>query len=257
MLRNKKGELIATIDDWSRPKSTGQWQAGRSAMELARAWTGVAGRCSPPADLDALLRAHPAFTDAGIVSGTPEDLVTFDDFSGPRNADLNLICESPLGPIIISIEAKADESYGGTVGAQLRAAKRRIDAGERSNAAARAEALVRRFAPHARDPHRLPYQLLTASAATLRFAEQQNAVAALLLIHEFINGKRHSGAAATSPAKIKANAAALNRFISELSGGTTTALVAPAIVGPFAIDGYTPSFYIGKLQTDLESQAAR
>ena len=34
-----------------------------------------------------------------------------------------------------------------------------------------------------------------------------------------------------------------------------TALVAPAIVGPFAIERCTPTFYIGKLQTDLGSHS--
>jgi hypothetical protein len=147
MLHSKTGKPILTINDWPPPKDKGrQWQAGRSAMELARAWTRLPGPCAAPADLSALLRSHAAFSEARIVSGTPEDLVTFDEFSGPRNADLNLICESPGGRIIISIEAKADESYGGTVRSQLRAAKRRMDAGQPSNAAPRAQALVRQFA---------------------------------------------------------------------------------------------------------------
>jgi hypothetical protein len=111
--------------------------------------------------------------------------------------------------------------------------------------------------PNASDPLSLPYQLLAAAAAAMRFAENHQAVAALLLIHEFINGTRDTGVAATSQKKIDANASALNRFVHEVSAGEVTALVAPAIVGPFSVVGYTPSFYIGKLRTDLGNQAAR
>ena len=142
MLSQRNGKAVSALDNWPPPKNKArQWQDGRSAKELARAWTMVPGRCTPPADLEALINSHAAFSGARIVSGTPEDHVTFDEFSGPRNADLNLVCESPRGRIVICIEAKADESYGGTVGAQLRAAKRRTEAGQPSNAASRAEAL--------------------------------------------------------------------------------------------------------------------
>ena len=117
--------------------------------------------------------------------------------------------------------------------------------------------MVRRFAPNAQNPHNLRYQLLTATAATLRFAEQHQAATALLLIHEFINGKRNSGVAATTKTKIDANAKALNTFVREVSAGDVTTLVAPTIVGPFGIEGRSPSFYIGKLQTDLGKRSIR
>lgn len=88
MLRNRDHELISTIEDWKTwapPKSSLQWTEGRSGMALARAWTRSPGHCSPPADLEALLKSHTAFSYARIVAGTPEDLVVFDEFSGPRN----------------------------------------------------------------------------------------------------------------------------------------------------------------------------
>ena len=51
----------------------------------------------------------------------------------------------------------------------------------------------------------------------MRFAEKEDATTALLLIHEFVNGKRSSGAAATSESKVNANARALNDFVREVS----------------------------------------
>jgi hypothetical protein len=53
-------------------------------------------------------------------------LVTFDGVGGPRNADLNLIGRSKRGPVVISVEAKADETYGGTVGQALKSAAQRL-----------------------------------------------------------------------------------------------------------------------------------
>lgn len=252
MLQGRSAQPILTLADWPRPKNpVTQWQAGRSAMELARAWTRSSGGCSPPAELSALLRSHPAFADARIVSGTPEDLVTFDKFSGPRNADLNLFCESPRGAVVISIEAKADESYGGTVGDRLKAAKKRKEAGLPSNAAARVEMLLQRLAPQAAHPDALPYQLLTATAAALMLGTSHGAVAVLLLIHEFINGTRDSGEKATDDDRVAANASALNLFMKAVSGGEVASIVAPSILGPFPVAGWPPSLYIGKLRTDL------
>lgn len=124
MLYSRRGDLITSINEWTRPKSVKQWEPGRSAMELARGWTRVAGTCAAPSEFEALLRAHSAFADLEIVSGTPEALVAFDEFGGPRNADLNLICTSKRGPVVVSVEAKADETYGGTVAQALQAAQR-------------------------------------------------------------------------------------------------------------------------------------
>ncbi len=255
MLRGRNGQPIVTIDDWPRPKDpVTQWHVGRSAMELARAWTRAAGRCAPPAELSALLRSHPAFADARIVSGTPEDLVAFDTFGGPRNADLNLFCTSPRGPLVISVEAKADESYGGTVEARLKAARKRTERGLQSNAETRVELLLQRLVPQAAQPDALPYQLLTATAAALTLGESHAAVAVLLLVHEFINGTRDTGKPATSKEMVDANEAALNLFVTSVSGGQVQSIVAPAIVGPFAVTSWTPPLYIGKLRTDLADE---
>lgn len=39
MLKNfNTKQVINSMDDWTRPKKLEHWKAGRSAMELARAW---------------------------------------------------------------------------------------------------------------------------------------------------------------------------------------------------------------------------
>jgi hypothetical protein len=226
-----------------------QWQKGRSAMELALAWTMIPGVCSAPADFVALLQAHDVFREIEIVSGSAEDLVPFDKLGEARHADLNLICAGKQGSVVISVEAKADETYGSTVGKAMEVAQQRIALGKPTNAHTRIEALVGRFTPGLLDQS-LRYQLFTACAATLALAEKHHAVAALLVIHEFVNGTRDDGKGATTMKKIHANAAALNAFVRALSRGSVVEVSAPSIAGPFPIAATTP-FYIGKLQTDL------
>lgn len=253
----RRGSRIRDLADWKSvapPKGKdAQWEDGRSAKELARAWTRRAGNPAPPQELTSLLHGHRLFNHVTIVSGTPEDRVHFDDLPGePRNADLNLLCESPQGTVVISVEAKADESFGGTVAQAIAAANKRAANGFRSNGRARATALVTRLLPDSTAaPDQLPYQLLTATAGLLSFAARHEAVAALLLIHEFVNGRRRSGLLATSSGKVEANAKRLNSYVTAVSGGSVTAIEPGAIVGPFALRFAPTPLFVGKLRTDL------
>jgi hypothetical protein len=113
----KTGKPITSIQNWTPPVNPKtQWQKGRSAMELARAWTTIPGGCSAPSDFVALLQGHHVFKEIEIISGAAEDLVPFDKLGEARHADLNLICAGKRGPVTISVEAKADETHGSTVG---------------------------------------------------------------------------------------------------------------------------------------------
>lgn len=160
--------------------------------------------------------------------------------------------------MVISIEAKADEPFGSTLAQTLEAAERRVNAGKRSNARTRAEAMIKALISPTLDPGHLPYQLLTATVATLALAKKHNAVAALLLVHEFINGSRADGRRSTTTRKLAANAKALDGFVSVVSAGEVLGLEPPVIAGPINIRGCAqqhPAFYIGKLRTDLSANS--
>jgi hypothetical protein len=145
-----------------------------------------------------------------------------------------------------TVAGKADETYGGTVEQQTRAAHRRRDRGLPTNAPARIETLVRRFARDFEGRLGLPYQMLTATAATLKLGERHQAIAALLVVHEFVNGRRTDGRLAADDRKVRANGVTLDAFVRALSGGAIDHGSQPQIVGPIIIDAPT-LFYIGKM----------
>ena len=74
-----------------------------------------------PIELQQLLRTHPDIDGAVIFEAIPERKVRFDDIPGePRNADLVCLAERANELIAISIEAKADETFGELVADVLR-----------------------------------------------------------------------------------------------------------------------------------------
>jgi hypothetical protein len=82
----RKGRRITTLEEWREhapPKGKdAQWEEGRSAKEVAKAWTTTPGQPAPPHDLIALLNAHPAFANLSIDTATPEERLAFDDLPG-------------------------------------------------------------------------------------------------------------------------------------------------------------------------------
>ena len=120
------------------------WVDGRSAKELAKAWVG-SGVVQVPAELTALFATHPQFANLELVEAEPEARVRFDTHEGePRNADLTIIARVGDAPVAISIEAKADEPFGASLGDALAAAVEALVANPRSNALARAREQVPR-----------------------------------------------------------------------------------------------------------------
>jgi hypothetical protein len=119
----RNGIEITTVDEWKAAMPARirnkQWKPGRSAMELARAWVGQGGTIVPP-EFAALLESSPAFRGLTFVQGTPEAETRLDEFRGnTRNHDLLLIGQRDGGTVVISIEAKADESFGPAIGPYL------------------------------------------------------------------------------------------------------------------------------------------
>jgi hypothetical protein len=122
----KNGEAIVDLNGWYRlapPQNpVKQWVDGRSAKETARAWLENAPE-SPPREIALLLATHQDIRDLVIDRVEPEARIAFDDRNGPRNADLAIVARDKHGAAAISVEAKADESFGDTVAACLPATR--------------------------------------------------------------------------------------------------------------------------------------
>jgi hypothetical protein len=259
MIRMSRGaHEIYSMGDWEKyapPKGKeSHWEDGRSAKELARAWCSEAG-IQPPAEFVGLLESHPYFRDTDLEQGFPEERIRFDRYQGePRNADLNIAGRNGGKTVAVSVEGKADESFGSSIAATLAAVERRRAKGERTNGEARItdllDALLPAVARRSDQVGRLPYQLFTAVAGVLAWAKRLEADAALLIVHEFVEGRRTDGRAATSEGKIARNGKALDSFLT-LIGGSNVTLTPGIILGPFHVAGNafiprdTP-LYVGK-----------
>ena len=244
----KNRRAITCLDDWKTlapPKSDEHWKAGRSAQEIARAWC-ANGAPEVPADLRALFDSHEATRGFVFERGAPEHRIAFDEHGGePRNADIAFVGTAGAKRVAVTVEAKADEPFGGTVLETLDQALERLIANEKSRGVRRVEDLVRRIVPPRQKglptAGSLRYQLLTAVAGTLAYAEAERADVGVLLIHEFVTD-------ATTDERHAQNDADLRHFLHRLMGKLVGGPL--GIVGPFAI-GSAPPLLIGKLTTRL------
>jgi hypothetical protein len=162
---------------------------------------------------------------------------------------LVVYAEDLHGQYLIAVEAKADESFGETMGDAMTHALERYLANNRSNGLKRITQLAQSLlgARETQDPPLwdLRYQLLTATAGALSEAARRGYTRALLLIHEFVTN-------ATSDEKHTRNALDLDTFVTRISHGLITSVPSGTISGPFALTSPTLSeravaFYIGKV----------
>ena len=256
---NKGGKPICDLETWRRlagPKKPEHWKDGRSAKESARAWLERNPDCVPT-EIDQAFRAHPDF--GRILPGwsaEPEARVTFDSFGGePSNLDVLLTAEDEKGPLVIAVEAKADETFGKTVEDTLQEACKRKAKNPQSRGVDRLEQLAAAIlgVPTNRLPEvgKLRYQLLTASAAALAEAQRQSACRAVVIIHEFVTGQ-------TSDQKHLDNTKDLDAFVHQVSKGVVKTVAEGTVRGPFELPGdpliHSPiRFYIGKAVRNLRS----
>ena len=131
--------------------------------------------------------------------------------------------------MVVSVEAKADETFGETVAEYGAAAQRKLDKGVPTKALDRLSGLVAAIA--GRDPSAvaaLRYQLFSATARALAAAKDAGANHAVVFVHEFAT-------AATKPSKRAANDAALHAFLQALFGAEPSG--DQWCVGPFRVPG--------------------
>ena len=170
---------IVTVEDWFThcpPKKEAlQWKDGRSAKELAKYIT--AALPALPAEIEkALEHLAPAgaafYWDAEYVTALPGK-------GEGRNHDMLLYNDS----LVVTVEAKADETLGNRIGEELQGAS--------VNKLYRISELLRTvFKDGFKDYPALRYQLLTACVGTILEAQHRGVNTALLLVVVFkTNGK--------------------------------------------------------------------
>ncbi|MDE0191693.1 MAG: hypothetical protein OXQ90_10090 [Gammaproteobacteria bacterium] len=125
----------------------------------------------------------------------PEARIPINAFRGEQpNIDVLLVAEDERGPVVVAVEAKANETFGGQLADRHRSAKADRASNPRSKALDRIEALLARFHLDLGQPRvpQLRYQLFTATAATLAEAERRSSDRALFVVHEFVTSLTRS-----------------------------------------------------------------
>ena len=237
----KYGHRLTTLEDWrlnAPPKSRTHWKDGRSAKENARLWLNAAPGL--PRGIAKVLRSCGSIGYVRSWSAEPETRVRFDAFRGePANIDVLVKAEGENGPIVIGIEAKADETFGSTVGTTLSRAQDRLAQNPRSVGVERIQQLATTFGLDLKGSKVLDlrYQLLTLTAATLAEAHRQSAQTAIVIIQEFVSS--------LTTVKYRArNARDLERFLRTVFGHTGS-VRHRTIAGPFRIES-VGRLYFGK-----------
>jgi hypothetical protein len=243
-IKSHTGKPIQSFIDWAKyglpPERALQWKKGRSAFELGCSWT-ADGEPTVPAELVQLFGSHDALRGTVILSGIVEhETVLPYGKRGARCHDLALRAEQDDKVVTICIEAKADESFGGTVAEELTQARKRPGTKFPERLHWLTQSLLglpafrdNRFSVLSDLVSGLPYQLLSAIGGTLLEAELQGASKAVFLVHEFRTP-------ATLEAKMDANTKALNCFLRLLLSANRVGPMHPEIrsgqlVGPILI----------------------
>lgn len=215
-----------------------QWQDGRSAKELAKAWF-PEHAISTPQEISALLESSDALgKGVRLCEGEPEAVVRIDSLRGESpNCDLLIQGTCQRGKMAIYVEAKTDEPFGETVGRKLAKGKRinkKIDKSKQSRESDLPERI--RNLAHAvlgrsdEDCLGLRYQLVYGTAAALCAARMRDASAAIFVVHEFVTKL-------TTGTKLKKNAEDLNNFVRALSGNQAQSITPGRLLGPFRVPG--------------------
>lgn len=207
---NAVGRQIQTCADWMRlagPTSPDHVVEGRSAVEMCRSWLDG----DAVARVTGLLAECAGYSDVVLHQGIVEKVTQFDGNSrGPRHHDLLLSASTTAGEIVTGVEGKADEAFADPL---ERHVARAIDGSSATGTPKRVDRLTTAFfgTTLGADPSLgcIHYQLLSALAGTLADARNQNAVEAVLLIHEFRTAR-------TSDSLQGENAAALDDFLARL-----------------------------------------
>lgn len=240
----KKSRRLSTLDEWwscAPPKDKFKhWKDGRSAKENARLWLNAAPYL--PSEIDDILQSC---TDVGTLRtwrAEPETKIPFDNFRGPPNIDLLLTSEDETGPLVVGIEAKADEPFGNTVKKTRSVANSRLERIPESKGVERINILAKKFglSLERQEVLNLRYQLFTLTAAILAEARRREIQRAIVIVHEFVTPL-------TADRKRAQNASDLYSFVRVVFGEQASSCNG-MIAGPIQTNGIK-KLYFGKAQT--------
>ena len=217
---------LTTVDLWgqyARPAKATHWQDGRSAMELARAWTNL-GETLPKEIREALELDKPGsrFEGLQIERGVAEVKTYFPDgVAGPRNHDLVLFGARDGERVLIDIEGKEREEFDKTL-------KRQWNQRSADNPSSNIRPRLRRWPQLLLGRPReewdelpsnlegLRYQLFSGIIGTLLRARLSGSGVAVFLVHQF----RHQNPTAALASKYGKNERDLNAFLTWLNPST-------------------------------------
>lgn len=250
--KSKDGATIRSVQEWYElappKKPLIQWQDFRSAKELAQSWLHD-GVPSMPIEYTELLHSHALTRHFEPETAIAEVEIPIDEFFGPRNSDLVVIGKSNRHPIVLAVEAKADEEFAKTIAAEMQGLS------TKSNKPERMERLVAAVLNRPLDDHvnSLRYQLLHSLAATAIKAREQGAKLGVLLIHEFISLKLDFD-------KVTTNASDLKSFVRTVPGWEQQTVLTGRLLPPVTLRGNkdVPSdqlVTIGKVRTLIPHDA--
>jgi hypothetical protein len=248
-LSRPDGGLIADWRNWSPPKELKHWRAGRSAIELARAWFTSPTPRIPPEFLT-LLASSALLGNLRELKGVPEHVTSLPESGEGRNHDLVLEGMAAEGRVLIAVEAKSDEKFGTCIGKYWtqKHDERSTPEGKPSRAPERIGALLEILVGSEASPTQEPwskirYQLLAAAVGTLIEAERRGASLAVLVIHEFRTSE-------TNTVKLDRNAADLTAFLDVLGLLRTRQVMPETLYGPWQSPKISIPLLIGKATYD-------
>jgi len=234
--------LISSVDEWFQraPPAGGarHWKDGRSAKELGKAWC-RREVIAPPPELHALLDSNSATRDLAIGSGIPEQLTFFADGArGPRHHDFVLYGYVGTTKVVVCIEAKTDEGLDQPIEKRVRTALQKRAREEPTGFPERLD----RFAEamfgfpafgefDALDPRlaRVPYQLVSGLAGTVREAALRDAERAVFAVHVLKSAE-------LDPVLLEANVLGFQRFCGLLTSGASE-IRDGVLIGPLTFPG--------------------
>jgi hypothetical protein len=214
-----------------------QWRAGKSAMELALAWSTKTG-IRIPTEVRAILDRNPLTTGFKPLDVLPEHITPLDAFRGEsRNHDLIAVGPAGGGHTLLAVEGKAGEPLGPTLLEQLRMGVQKPGSKIPARLSLLSQALfgapvvdVRTNAISTAGYGNMPnlrYQLLTAACGAVIEAARRGCDQAVLVIHEFkAPGGPGLDAAPSTGSDVQ-------RFIAALGADDRAGI--GSLAGPFAL----------------------
>lgn len=238
----KGGRRLTTLDEWhsyAPPKKKHRhWKDGRSAKESARAWLDASPAL--PSEIRDVLHSCNDIGPLQDWCAEPEAKVRIDEFPREQpNIDVLVTGYDDYGPVVVAIEAKADEPFGETVEKTRSGAEKDLKKKPNSKRLARLQRLAELFRLSLDTPDvlKLRYQLMTLTAAVLAKAERRSAQRAIVIVHEFITPL-------TTAEYRTRNSHDLDRFLATVFGQRNS-LRPGTLFGPYK-STRKPMLYFGK-----------